>query len=278
MDASLQKRVSHGALLFAVLAVCLAIVATVLLANDKKHLKSLLTYFNLAPAIYSAEPPPKVKPVKRQKLAAQKVYLPPHLLQFEQAGDRASFARDFVLSGKDLCDRFTAQGFSNPKGWHASPVNIRNFECMADLAEGKAATGAERASLFLEIRGEASGEIRSIRMKAVAPETPDGAIVRAKLDDALALIIGQTRWADLAAMLEPARGMQPYQAQHFGISVSVKPEPTAPHRVNVILLANEQSPGLKLTRRFFDRERWLRAAAVSDRPTLYSSVRKSRAP
>ncbi|WP_194287512.1 DUF6030 family protein [Agrobacterium sp. ICMP 6402] len=277
MDASLQKRVSHGALLFTVLAVCLAILATVLLANDKKHLRSLLTYFNLAPAIYSAEPPPKVKPVKRQKLAARKVYLPPHLLKFEKAGDRASFARDFVLSGKDLCDRFTTEGFSNRQGWHASPVNIRNFECMADLAEGNAATPAERASLFLEIRGEASGEIKSIRMKAVAPETPDGAAVRVKLDEALALIIGQTRWADLAAMLEPARGMQAYQAQHFGISVSVKPEPTAPHRMNVILLANEQSSGLKLTRRFFDRERWLPVASTSDRPVVYPSVKKNSA-
>ncbi|WCA59100.1 DUF6030 family protein [Agrobacterium tumefaciens] len=275
MDAGLQKRVSHGALLFAVLAVCLAIGATVLLANDKKHLKSLLAYLNLAPAIQSATPP-KMKPVKRQKLATQKVSLPPHLLKFEQVGDRASFARDFVVSGKELCERFTAAGFSNPQGWHASLVNIRSFECMADLAAGNASDPAERASLFLEIRGEASGEIRSIRMKAVAPKTPDGAAVLAKLDEALAMIIGQTRWADLADMLEPARRMQPYHAQHFGISVSMKPEPTAPHRLNVILLANEQSPGLKLTRSFFDRDRWLNPAAPPDRPALYASVKKDR--
>ncbi|SCY85727.1 DUF6030 family protein [Rhizobium sp. NFACC06-2] len=275
MDAGLQKRVSHGALLFAVLAVCLAIGATVLLANDKKHLKSLLAYLNLAPAIQSATPP-KMKPVKRQKLAVQKVSLPPHLLKFEQVGDRASFARDFVVSGKELCDRFTAAGFSNPQGWHASPVNIRSFECMADFAAGNASDPAERASFFLEIRGEASGEIRTIRMKAVAPKTPDGAAVLTKLDEALTMIIGQTRWADLVDMLEPARRMQPYQAQHFGISVSMKPEPTAPHRLNVILLANEQSPGLKLTRSFFDRDRWLSPAAPQDRPALYPSVNKDR--
>lgn len=276
MDASLQKRVSHGALLFAVLAVCLAIVATVLLANDKKHLKGLMTYLNLSPATRSAEPPQKMKPVKRQKPATSKLYLPPHLLAFERAGVRGSFARDFALSGKDLCDRFTAGGFSNPQGWHASLVNIRNFECMADLAAGNAANPAERASLFLEIRGEASGEVRSIRMKAVAPETPDGAVILARLSEALTLIVDQTRWADLAKIFEPARRMQPYQAQHFGISVSVKPEPAAPHRLNVILLATEQSPGLKLTRSFFDRDRWLRPAAVSDRPVLYPSIKKNR--
>ncbi|WP_223568228.1 DUF6030 family protein [Agrobacterium tumefaciens] len=276
MDAGLQKRVSSGALLFAVLAVCLAIGATVLLANDRKHLKSLLIYLNLASATRSAAPPPKMKPVKRQKLVAQKVSLPPHLLKFEQGGDRASFARDFVLSGKELCDRFTAAGFSNPHGWHASPVNIRNFECMADLAVANAAGPAERASLFLEIRGEASGEVRSIRMKAVVPKTPDGTAVLTKLDEALAMIVEQTRWADLANILEPAGRMQPYQAQHFGISVSIKPEPTAPHRLNVILLTSEQSPGLKLTRSFFDRDRWLRPAAPLDRPILYPSVRKDR--
>ncbi|MDH0613153.1 MULTISPECIES: DUF6030 family protein [unclassified Agrobacterium] len=277
MDAGLQKRVSHGALLFAVVAVCLAIGATVLLANDKKHLKNLLTYLNLTPAIQSAEPP-RMKPVKRQKLATRKVYLPPQLLKFEQAGDRASFARDFVLSGKELCDRFTATGFSNPQGWHSSPVNIRSFECTADLAAGNATDPAERASLFLEIRGEASGEVRSIRMKAVAPRTPDGTVILTKLDDALTMIVEQTRFADLSNMLEPARRMQPYQAQHFGISVSIKPEPTAPHRLNVILLASEQSPGLKLTRSFFDRDRWLRPANLPDRPALYPSVRKDRAP
>ncbi|MBA4777227.1 MAG: hypothetical protein H2044_16365 [Rhizobiales bacterium] len=276
MDAGLQKRVSHGALLFAVLAVCLAIGATVLLANDRKHLKSLLIYLNLASTTGSVEPPPKMKPVKRQKPVAPKVSLPPHLLKFEQAGDRASFARDFVVSGKELCDRITAAGFSNPQGWHASPVNIRNFECMADLAAGNASDPAERASLFLEIRGEASGQIRSIRMKAVAPKTPDGAAVLTKLDEAVAMIIGQTRWADLADMLEPARRMQPYQAQHFGISVSIKPEPTAPHRLNVILLASEQSPGLKLTRSFFDRDRWLSPAAPPDRPAIYASAKKDR--
>ena len=276
MDAGLQKRVSHGALLFAVLAVCLAIGATVLLANDRKHLKSLLIYLNLASTTGSVEPPPKMKPVKRQKPVAPKVSLPPHLLKFEQAGDRASLARDFVVSGKELCDRITAAGFSNPQGWHASPVNIRNFECMADLAAGNASDPAERASLFLEIRGEASGQIRSIRMKAVAPKTPDGATVLSKLDEAVAMIIGQTRWADLADMLEPARRMQPYQAQHFGISVSIKPEPTAPHRLNVILLASEQSPGLKLTRSFFDRDRWLSPAAPPDRPAIYASAKKDR--
>lgn len=273
MDASLQKRVSPGALLFAVLAVCVAVLTTVLLANDKKHLKSLLTYLNLAPAMRSAEPPTRIKPVKRQKLVAQKLDLPPHLLKFEQGGDRASFARDFVLSGKDLCDRFITQGFSNPQGWHASPVNIRNFECLADLVVGDTASAAERASLFLDIRGEASGEVRSIRMKAVAPETPDGTVILTKLEDALALIIEQTRWADLASMLEPARRMKPYQAQHFGISVSIKPEPTAPHRLNVIILTTKQLPGLKLTRSFFDSEKWLPAAAVSDRPVHYPSVR-----
>lgn len=278
MDAGLQKRVSAGALLFAVLAVCLAIGATVLLANDRKHLKSLLIYFNLAPATRFAEPPPKMKPVKRQKLAVRTVYLPPHLLKFEPTGNRASFARDFVLSGKDLCDRFTAAGFSNPQGWHASPVNIRNFECMADLAAGKTEDPAQRASLFLEIRGEASGDIRSIRMKAVAPETPDGAAILKKLEETLALIIAQTHWADLASMLEPARRMQPYQAQHFGISVSIKPEQTAPHRLNVILLAGDEPPGVKLTRDFFDGDRWLRPAALSDRPVPHLSVTKSHAP
>lgn len=278
MDAGLQKRVSSGALLFAVLAVCFAIGATVLLANDKKHLKSLLTYLNLAPPTRSAEPPPKMKPVKRQKLAARTVNLPPHLLKFEQPGDRASFARNFVLSGKDLCDRFTAAGFSNPQGWHASPVNIRNFECMADLAAGKAEDPAQRASLFLEIRGEASGDIRSIRMKAVAPETPDGAAILTKLEEILALVIAQTHWADLASMLEPARRMQPYQAQHFGISVSIKPEPTAPHRLNVILLAGDEPPGVKLTRDFFDGNRWLRPAVLTDRPVPHPFVPKSHAP
>ncbi|WCK02441.1 DUF6030 family protein [Agrobacterium tumefaciens] len=278
MDAGLQKRVSSGALLFAVLAVCFAIGATVLLANDKKHLKSLLTYLNLAPATRSAEPPPKMKPVKRQKLAARTVNLPPHLLKFEQPGDRASFARNFVLSGKDLCDRFTAAGFSNPQGWHASPVNIRNFECMADLAAGKAEDPAQRASLFLEIRGEASGDIRSIRMKAVAPETPDGAAILTKLEEMLALVIAQTHWADLTSMLEPARRMQPYQVQHFGISVSIKPEPTAPHRLNVILLAGDEPPGVKLTRDFFDGNSWLRPAVLTDRPVPHPFVPKSHAP
>ncbi|MGO4314706.1 DUF6030 family protein [Agrobacterium tumefaciens] len=273
MDASLQKRVRPGALLFAVLAVCLAILATVLLANDKKHLKSLLSYLNLAPATRSAEQPARMKPVKRQKVTAQKLNLPPHLLKFEQGGDRASFARDFVLSGKDLCDRFTAAGFSNPQGWHASPVKIRNFECMADLVVGDTANASERASLFLDIRGEASDEVRSIRMKVVAPQTPDGAVILTKLEDALAMIIEQTRWADLASMLEPARRLQPYQAEHFGISVSLKPELSAPHRLNLILLATDQLPGLKLTRSYFDSEKWLPAATLSDRPVLYFSVR-----
>ncbi|WP_395773458.1 DUF6030 family protein [Agrobacterium pusense] len=274
MDARPQKRVSLGALLVAVLIVCFAISATVLLANDKKHLKSLLTYLNLAPAPLSAVPSARAKPVKRQKPAARTIYLPPHLLKFERNGARASFARDFIISGKDLCDRFTADGLSSPQGWHPSRVNNGSFECMADLGE---ATTADAASLFLEIRGEISGEIRSVRLKAVAPQTSAGRAVNAKLAAALAMIIEQTRWRDIGSVLEPAQRLQPYQAQHFGISASVKPEPSAPHRVNVILLATETSAGLKLTRSFFDRDRWLRPASASDRPTDYRSVKKNRA-
>ncbi|AMD61642.1 DUF6030 family protein [Agrobacterium pusense] len=277
MDAGPQKRVSLRALLVAVLVVCFAISATVLLANDKKHLRSLLTYLNLAPAPLSAVPSARAKPVKRQKPAARTIYLPSHLLKFERNGARASFARDFIISGKDLCDRFTAEGFTSPRGWHPSPVNNRSFECMADLGEATTADPADAASLFLEIRGEVSGEIRSVRLKAVAPQTSAGRAVNAKLAAALAMIIEQTRWRDIGSVLEPAQKMQPYQARHFGISASVKPEPTAPHRVNVILLATETSAGLKLTRSFFDRDRWLRPASASDRPTDYRSVKKNRA-
>lgn len=73
MDAGPQKRVSLRALLVAVLVVCSAISATVLLANDKKHLRSLLTYLNLAPAPLSAVPSARAKPVKRQKPAARTI-------------------------------------------------------------------------------------------------------------------------------------------------------------------------------------------------------------
>ncbi|MDH0910480.1 DUF6030 family protein [Rhizobium pusense] len=255
MDAGPEKEVSHCALLFAVLVVCFAILATVLLANDKKHLKSLLIHFNLVSVTRFAEAPPKKETVKRQELADATISLPPHLLKFEQTGDRTPFARDFVVSGRDLCDRLTTEVFVNPQDWHASPVDIHRFECMADITEGNPADPAGRASLFLEIRGKASGKIKSIRMKAVAPPTPDGVIISARLDAALAIIIEQTRWADLVAMREPARRMQAYQAQHFGISVSIKPEQTAPHRLNVILLANDQTPELKLTHGFVNRRR-----------------------
>jgi hypothetical protein len=43
--------------------------------------------------------------------------------------------------------------------------------------------------------------------------------------------------------------------------------------MNLILMATEQLPGLKLTRSFFDSEKWLPAATLSYRPVLYFSVR-----
>lgn len=255
MDAHPEKKASRRALLLSVLTVCFAILATVLLANDRRHLKSLLVHLNLVSETHDANRQPETRAVERKRIAGVSVDLPRHLLKVEQSGARTTFIRDFVVSGKDLCERLTTEIFPKSQGWLASPIDPQRFECMGEFAGGNPADPARQSSLFLEIRGEASGKIKSIRMKAVAPPTPEGALITAKLDAALAIIIERARWADLAALREPARRMQAYQAQHFGISVSIKPERAEPHRLNVILLATSRMPELELTNRFINSRR-----------------------
>ncbi|MFK0385023.1 DUF6030 family protein [Agrobacterium sp. NPDC090273] len=266
MSASLQERRSKIAPLIAVLGVCLAIAATVLLANDKRHLKSLLHHFGVAPVVKPIDNPPKMTRIRRKPLVAGDVNVPAYLLKFEQSVPPTFFVRNFLLPGAALCERFLAEGFVSLQDGNTSPVNGGSFECMADFKQGDASAESEQASLFLDIRGNAAGEIRSIRIKAIAPQTPDGDLIRSRLRDVLALIVGATHWSDFSSLPDLASRMQVYQEQRFGISASSKPEPSAPHRLNVLLLEVEKPRELELARAFFDDTRWLRSAAAIGKP------------
>ncbi|MGF0524385.1 DUF6030 family protein [Agrobacterium pusense] len=255
MDAPPEKKPSRRALLLAVLAVCFTVLATVLLANDNTHLKNLLIHFNLVSSKRFASTQPETRAVERKQIADMSVHIPRHLLNVEQSGARTKFIRDFVVSGKDLCERLTSEISFKAQDWLASPMDPQRFECMGEFAGGNLADPARQSSLFLDIRGEASGKIKSVRIKAVAPPTPEGALITTKLDAALDIIIERTRWSDLAAMREPARRMRAYQAQHFGISVSIRPEQGEPHRLNVILFATSPMPEVWLTNRFINHRR-----------------------
>jgi hypothetical protein len=257
-----QKIKSRAGPVIAVLLVCLAIGATVLLANDKKHLRSLFDYFGVAWPVTADIPQPPPAPPDDKKPAVQQMHYPPRFLSGIADNSLSAFARDMRITGSDMCAHFAAGGFALADGgWQASQMDGKIFECQSQETRKAVDGSSDFSSFFLSIRGTASGQINSIRMKLAAPPGDDGKAMMQKLLDALSIMIEQTRWHDLRPAIDHAKQRDTYETINFGISFSLKREFTHENRFNIIVLPTDKTPALKRTRAFFDDATWLKPAA-----------------
>jgi hypothetical protein len=246
-------------LLFAVLLVAfaLAIAATLLLANDRRNLRLLLDRYELNWLLETASDEPRgTRALRGRRLAPVPVAIPARFFAGPETAALGAFVREVRARGEELCAAFKAAGIDNG-GWQPSQFDSRTYECLSETVLQATQEGERNASFFFIAKGTPEGEVGSIRMKLVSPETEDGATVHRLLVRALEQLIEQARWLDLAPAIASADALEDYTSVRFGISFRFTHEFTALRSYNLIVLPTSKDPAVKRSRGYFDTLQWL---------------------
>lgn len=251
-------------LLFAALLVAfaLAIIATLLLANDRRNLRALLDHYDLHwLLVETPRQPAGTRALRGRRLAAVPISIPARFFAAPEDTALGTFVREVRASGFELCAAFKAAGVDN-QGWQHSQFDRKTFECLSETVLPAKEDGAQNASFFFIAKGTPEGEVGSIRMKLVAPETEDGETVHRLLVKALEQLIEQARWLDLAPAIANAEALTEFTAVRFGLSFRFTQEFSAARSYNLIILPTSRDPVVKRSRAYFDTAQWLALPSV----------------
>jgi hypothetical protein len=257
----------HGKWIFGalVLGVCAAILSTLLLANDRRNLRTLFDHYGVAWPFDRAAVIVPPADVKRPRPAPQKpiVSVPTRLMDPVAVDQLGGLARSMLISGPALCDLLARGGVDN-KGWIVSPYDPQSFECLSEQRLDDPEDAGGFASYFLSIRGRPDGQITAVRMKLVTPETVAGAAMKVKFLQALNILIGASGWQDFGPVVASATRLEEFEATNFGMSLGFKREFTNPRRFNLIIMPSNSEPAIKRTREFFEGSGGLPSAPGGD--------------
>lgn len=261
MSIAPPRRKSRAVFWISTIIIGSAILATVLLANDKKNLRILARHYHidwfdgwLLTSLPVAERPvvaikakPKLAPVKAE------IRLPEHMFDAEHATMQASFVRSWKISGEDFCSKLVEAGLPVGK-WKQSGFDKGTFECSYEKQDGK---GFDAASFFVIVRGTADGELSNVRLKVILPDTEAGHAFRDKFVEAVTLLVKQSQWPDFEAALDPVGRLENVTLAAFGAKLSFSHEFEDARRFNFVFDLERTTPLQRRTAAYFDPEKWL---------------------
>lgn len=277
MTIAPPRRKSRIVFWIAALAVISAVLATALLANDKHNLRLLAERYHWTwlrldetpspiPQAVSANPPAAAPKKEAQETppepAAQRgarviavrpvVGQPVSLRLFADPKQNPSdFVRRWKVSGVRLCDEIAAAGISMSR-WHPAEFADALSECSMETPVSPTDTSADPPSLFAIIRGTQKGEIQTIRMKAVLPETAAGNAMKDRFLALVRLVITETQWLDFKTAADRIGKLQDVTQSTSGVKLTFAHEMENPRRFNLLLEIDLSTPEMEQTAAFFD--------------------------
>lgn len=235
--------------------VCLTIFSVFLLANDKRHLRALLAYYNVAhwmplQADLKKEYAPHTTP--RKKTSAAIAIIPEHLLTLPNVNSLSAFTRELRVSGPELCGALSrVEGFSEGGSWMVDPFDHQRFECQM-LSSSGVSEADPASSIFIDIKGDPNGAVKSARIKVKTVSGTLDPTIQVALTKAYSILIAQTRWPDFAAKSSFLTSPKPFTMEAFGATISLQQERFDPESFNLFLKETESSAEQKRTRLYFN--------------------------
>lgn len=246
------------------LAIVAGIIATALLANDKRNLRDLVQRYKITWINLDAEVTPKPLTTARRgnRLIPSAFTFPSRLPRhaFESFKTPPStFLRHWQVTGERLCAAFSEAGL-DVQPWHQGDLYSSTYECSAEITE-KGTASSEPASLFLIVRGTPAGDISSVRFKVILPDTDEGRAVHKKFNLAVEVLFKESRWAELDSVLDQIQQLENVKQETSGVRLVFTHEFTDVRRFNLILDLNASTPALRLTAAYFDKTKWMKQAS-----------------
>lgn len=254
-----RTRKRSGALIFwlVFLALAGAIVATMLLANDKRNLKLVLRELGFQSRTTMVIPKPGVmEAFKGKRIQGVAVTIPGQFFLPPVAGRDSVFLRSLARKdGEGLCQMLRKEGF-DMTAWEASAFNQTVFECSYETSITNPEKPDDPSTFFMMIKGNATGDLTSARAKIVVTGANAQADLAKRAADALKVFALHTRWLDLADDLAKVAALQSFVISSHGITARFQSEFSGPGRYNLILSATAPlTLAQRRTQEFFDRTR-----------------------
>jgi len=284
MTIAPPRRKSRFVFWIAALAILSAVLATALLANNKRNLRILAQHYKLTwlkldepsapqPQMMPAKPqteiaaatpaPPPTRPIIHTRRGARVIPVrqvvgepvPPHFF----AGPPPSpgdFLRRWKISGQALCRKIATAGIAIGH-WHASDFDDKTSECSFETPTSPSDSTADQPSLFAIVRGSQQGDIATIRIKAILPEGPAGKAMTDRFMALVNLLAAETQWQGFNNAAEKIGSLENVTQSESGIKLTFAHELENTRRFNMLLELDRSTPELERTADFFDSARRL---------------------
>ena len=259
MEQKTRKR--HGALVFLLvfLAVAGAIVATVLLANDRRNLRLVMREIGIVPETQTMviPKPGTLEKFKSKRIEGVAVLVPRQMLLPPSTNIDSAFLRTLEKKdGEGLCVALRKQGFDMTT-WEGGAFSPSVLECTYERSIANPEKPDDPSTFFMMIKGNAAGDLLSARAKIVVTSVNAQAELAKSSADALKAFALHTRWLDLADELAKVASLKTFVISSHGITARFQSEFSGPGRFNLILSATSPlSKAQRRTQDYFTRKRF----------------------
>lgn len=252
MERKQQSRSGIAFFLVAVGLVFTAIAATVLLANEQRHLKQLLAGLGFSMTPPQAERPPETARGPRKKPEPPKALLPAHIFA-DLATPEQQFIRQIRSDPRALCEGLREAGFRDLE-WKSAESG--RWECSSLVPFAR--PGQEpSSSIFILVKGRGEEEITSFRVKLNIEHSGDTPVVTSAAAKAASVFLREVRWAGSASVTLQIQGLQEFDLKRFGSRIQFKREMGDTPRYNFLANQAARARPKSIAELYFDREKWL---------------------
>ncbi|MGV3550772.1 DUF6030 family protein [Rhizobium sp.] len=257
MEQKPRKR--YGALIFSLvfLAIAGGIVATVLLANDRRNLRVVLRQIGYETRTMVIPKPGALEAFKGKRISSGTVHIPGQMFLPPVINRDSAFLRTLEKKdGEGLCVELRKQGFDMTP-WEGGAFARSVLECSYEASRPNATKPDDPSTFFMMIKGSAEGDLFSARAKIVITSFDAQAEFAKRGADVLKAFALHTRWLDLGDGLSKVASLQPFTLSSHGITARFQPEFSGPGRYNLILAPSSPlTAAQQRTRDYFERKRY----------------------
>lgn len=232
------------------------IAAVVLLANDKRNLKQLLSMF--APQLVEQRPANIDRPLhKRGRPLGVARAFPPALFLPGDPSRASTFLRLNAPSGRALCEGLRERGIP-ASAWGPGGIGAKIHECIFEaVPEEEGVNLKDGESLFLMVRGRDEKRAETIRLKVTLTSSAPSEALARLIVSSLDLISTRTKWHDIGLAAPRVLSGQPFKDHHSGLDIWLVPELTRHQTFNLLIRLKPTTPIEKRTFEAFSIEKSL---------------------
>ncbi|OAP39095.1 hypothetical protein AU381_08305 [Sinorhizobium glycinis] len=254
MEKKQKGRSGAAFFLSAVALIFTAILATVLLANEHRNLKQLLTALGLQDVLSRAAPMPAPASVHVRPKRAEppKALLPARTFEDLDAPEQ-QFVRQIRSDPRALCEGLREAGFRELE-WKSAESS--RWECSSLVPFAR--PGVEKSSsIFIFVKGSEEDEITSFRVKLNIEHPEDTQAVTSAAATAASVFLREVHWADSESVTLKIQALGEFDLKRFGSRIQFKRESGNTPRYNFLANQTARTRAKSAAELYFDREKWL---------------------